>query len=146
MQLNTTRFGSVRIRSNDIFRFPQGLIGFADCQRWVLLADAATESVGWLQSATHPELAVAVVSPRRFVPDYKFHVAPSQLVTLNLSDTDRAFVLNIVAKQGYVLTTNLKAPLIFNLDGRLGCQVVVSDDHPLQHELADSTPRLRKIA
>ena len=146
MQLNTTRFGSVRIRPEDVFRFPQGLIGYADCQRWVLLADAATEAVGWLQSARHPELAVAVVSPRRFVPEYKFHVTPSQLATLNLGDTDSAFVLNVVAKQGYVLTANLKAPLIFNLDRRLGCQVVVSDDHALQHELADTTPKLRKIA
>ena len=146
MQLDTTRFGNVCIRSEDIFRFPQGLIGYSDSRRWVLLADAANESVGWLQCAKRADVALPVISPRRFVQDYKFHVAPDQLAAIELDDVHRAFVLTVVAKQGHVLTANLKAPLIFNLDLRLGCQVVVSDDHPLQYELADSAPKLRKIA
>ena len=146
MHLNTTRFGAVQVRTEDIFHFPQGIIGYSESHCWVLLADAVNESVGWLQSTTNPSLAMPVISPRRFVPEYKVHVIPSQMAILELRDVDRAFVLNVVAKQGDALTANLKAPLIFNLDRRIGCQVVVSDDYPLQHVLTDSKPQLRKVA
>ena len=88
---------------------------------------------------------MAVISPRRFIPAYRFHISRQQLSQIELNDLDRAFVLIVVAKTTGSLTANLKAPVIVNLDRRLGCQVVVDDDHPLQHALLPPVP-LRKIA
>ena len=144
-EICTTRFGSIRISTTDLIHFPQGLIGFEDCQRWILLGDSGNSAVGWLQSATHNDVAMAVISPRRFIPDYRFHISQQQLSQIELNDLDRAFVLIVVAKTNGSLTANLKAPVIVNLDRRLGCQVVVDDDHPLQHALLPPV-LLRKIA
>jgi len=146
MILSTTRFGAVRLESDDIFLFANGLIGIEECRRWVLLADVNNDAVGWLQSATHPAIALAVVSPRRFVPDYKVRLSAAQLATLELDDLDQAFILNIVAKNKGRLTVNLKAPLLINLDRRIGRQVVTSDEQPLQHALSFEPVQLRKAA
>lgn len=146
MLLHTTRFGNLRVAPEDLFLFPEGLIGFEQMQRWVLLADAQNDAVGWLQSVTQPDLAIAVVSPRRFVPEYRVRVAPSSLATLELGEDDSAFVLNAVARNANGLTLNLKSPLLFNLDRRLGTQVLTLDDQPLQWDLQSPILKLRRSA
>jgi len=147
MLIPTTRFGAVRVQADDLFLFPKGLIGFEDFRRWVLLADSANEAVGWLQSTAHPDVAVPLVSPRRFVTDYRVRVARSELAALELDAFDRTFVLNPVARNSQGLTINLKAPVLFNLDRRLACQVITTDEQPLQFDLSSLRGRqLRKSA
>ena len=146
MQLDTTRFGLVSIEPDDLLHFPAGLIGFEDLCHWVLLADAENEALGWLQSASRPETALAVVSPRRYIPHYRVRVARGEVETLALGRDNRAFVLAVLAKTGEDLTANLKAPVIINLDRRLGRQVVTSDDQPVQYVLSGPSAELRKSA
>ncbi len=146
MQINTTRFGSVELLPEDILLFPAGLFGFEEALHWVLLGDAENESLAWLQNVSQPELALPVVSPRRFVPDYQVRVAKSQLLPLQFGAFDQAYVLGIVGKDEQGLTLNLKAPLVINLDRRIGRQVITSDDQPLQFALYEPKRELRKSA
>lgn len=146
MQIATTRFGSLKIEDSDIISFPQGIVGFEMRRRWVLLADAVNEAVGWLQCLDQAELALAVVSPRRFVPDYRVRLVKSELAPLQLEDSHRAYVLTVVNKNQTHLTINLKAPLIINLNARLGRQVITSDEQPLQKELVVLPVSFRKSA
>ena len=146
MRITTSRFGRIDIDAGDIIRFPSGLPGLEDCREWALLADAANEALGWLQSTTRPEVALAVVSPRRFVPDYQVRIPRSELTPLALADIRQAQVVVVVGKTGTTLTLNLKAPIVINLEARTGRQVVASGDLPLQYELSLSRPPLRKSA
>lgn len=136
MHINTKRFGTLEIESDDILLFSAGLVGFEECRHWVLLADQANEAVAWLQCITHADVGVPVTSPRRFLDSYVVRVSPSQLETLRLDESDATFVLTIISRNGEHLTANLKAPLLVNLTRRVGRQVVVNDDQPLQHVLA----------
>ena len=131
MQIQTSRFGSVQIEADDILLFPHGLIGFEDCRHWVLLSDAENDSLGWLQSVSKAEVALPVLSPRRFVPGYQVRIARSQLLPLELAQFDQAFLLSVVSREDGELTVNLKAPIIVNLDRRLGRQVITSDEQPV---------------
>ena len=70
MNVETTRFGRLEVDSDDLLVFPAGLFGLESCRHWVLLADAQNDALGWLQCTSRPDVAVAVVTPRRFVPDY----------------------------------------------------------------------------
>ena len=146
MQINTTRFGTVDVQAEDILLFPLGIIGFEKCLQWVLLADASNDSLGWLQSVQDPQIAMPVVSPRRFAPDYRVKVSPAQLELLELGTEDETFVLVVLARNEDSLTMNLKAPLIVNLDKQVGRQVITSDDQPLQRQLAEISEPLRKSA
>ncbi len=146
MKLTTTRFGAVQIEDHDILHFARGLAGFEECRSWVLLADAHNEAVAWLQCISRVDVAIPVTSPRRFVPDYKVRIPRSQLTALQLRDIDQTFVLAVIGKTDRCLTLNLRAPLIINLDQRLGAQVVTADEQPLQFEVAPLPLKLRRSA
>jgi flagellar assembly factor FliW len=147
MQIDTSRFGAVQIEADDILLFPHGLIAFEDCRHWVLLSDAENESLGWLQSVSRAEIALPVISPRRFVPGYQVRVARSQLLPLELTQFDQAFLLTVVSQEDDSLTVNLKAPIVVNLDRRLGRQVITADEQPVAQPIGQPmrTP-LRKSA
>ena len=146
MKIHTTRFGDIDIEPDDILFFRNGLIGFEDCRHWVLLADAENSAVAWLQSMQHSDVAMAVVSPRRFVRDYQVRLDPNDVAALQLTDAQQAFVLGIVSRDADTLTLNLRAPLVINLDRRIGSQVVTVDSQPLQYELATLPINLRRSA
>jgi flagellar assembly factor FliW len=135
----------VTIDDDDVLTFVDGLIGMESQCRWALLADARNEALGWLQSLDRPDVALAVVSPRRFVPDYRVRVARRDVQPLNLATADEAQVLAIVNQHGEGLAINLKAPLVVHVAARLGRQIVAKDDHPVQHPLACQPP-LRRTA
>lgn len=147
MHIRTLHFGQVEIEVDDILLFPHGLIAFEDCRHWVLLADEQNPSLAWLQSVTRPEVALPLVSPRRLVPDYQVRVSRGQLLPLEFSQFDQAYVLAVVSQSDGDLTLNLKAPLIVNLDRRLGRQVITADEQPVALQLNPPQPALlRKSA
>lgn len=146
MQIDTTRFGPIEIQPDDILLFPQGVFAFADHPHWLLLADDRQEWLAWLQSVRSAEIALPLVSPRRFVPDYRVALTRSQLAPLQLTALDQAFVLCVLNRHGDQLTLNLRAPVIINLDRRLGRQVVTNDEQPVQHLLSATAVPLRKSA
>jgi flagellar assembly factor FliW len=135
MNISTTRFGSLTIEEADVLTFVDGLIGMEDCRRWVLLGDAENDALAWLQSLDRPEVALGVVSPRRFVPDYQVRVGKREIAPLGLENANDAQVLVIVSHAAGALALNLKAPLVIHLADRVGRQIVARDDHAVQHRL-----------
>jgi flagellar assembly factor FliW len=146
MKIDTTRFGCLDIAPDDLLQFPAGLLGLEDCHHWVLLADAEHSALGWLQSTLRPEIAFAVVCPRRFVPEYQVRVSRGELSPLCLTEVREAQVLSILGKNERGLTLNLKAPLVINLERRLGRQVITNGDQPIQYPLVSDSAPLRKTA
>lgn len=147
MHIQTTLFGPVEIDVDDILLFPRGLIAFEDCRHWVLLADGHNDGLGWLQSVSRGDVALPVVSPRRFAAEYQVHVTRGQLAPLEFSQFDLAYVLAVVSKSGRDFTLNLKAPIIINLDRRVGRQVITRDEQPVALLLPRDVSRsLRKSA
>jgi flagellar assembly factor FliW len=142
----TSRFGRLEIESLDVICFPAGLLGLDGCLHWVLLADADNDAVGWLQATTQADVALAVVSPRRFVPDYQVRVNRSELEPLGLDLKNKVSVLAIVSSNEHQLTLNLKAPLIIHRERRLGRQVIVNGEEPLQYELVSDHSNRKRIA
>ena len=147
MKLSTSRFGQIKIEVDEVIRFPQGLLGLEDCRRWVLLPDSENAAVGWLQSLERSEVALAVVSPRRFVPSYRMRVARRELAWLELDDVSEAKVLVVVGKADRAITLNLKATLLINVERRLGRQVITNGDLPIRYRLcSEQRATLRRSA
>ncbi|MEC9094525.1 MAG: flagellar assembly protein FliW [Planctomycetota bacterium] len=146
MNIETTRFGTIEIEEQDVLNFESGLIGFSDTKEWVILADTENPAVAWLQSLADPTLGMAIVSPRRFIPNYQVRLTPTELEPIQLTDVDQAFVLCIVSRNENRLTMNLRAPVIINLDQKMGAQIMTSDDQPLQYPFANLSTNLRQSA
>lgn len=131
MQIQSSRFGKMDINHSDMLLMPQGLIGFETCRHWVLLSSEGNEEVAWLQSVAQANVAIPVVSPRRFAPNYRAHVHQRALSLLHLRTEDQLYVLSVVSKSGVTLTANLKSPILLNASRHIAVQVVVTDDQPL---------------
>ncbi len=54
MNIVTTRFGLIQVQESDLFRIPDGLVGFRAFTQFALLPDPVTAGLTWLQSATAP--------------------------------------------------------------------------------------------
>src|SRR5262245_42590746 len=147
MLIHSSRFGSVDVQPDDLLLFREGLIGYNHLRHWVLLADEHHPLVAWLQSVANPQMAMAVVRPRRFLPTYNVRVTRGQLAPLELNADSLMFVLSILSKNDGQLTLNLRAPLVLNLQRQLGRQVITSDEQPTQHPVAQlPSVQLRKTA
>ena len=131
MQIESSRFGKMEINHSDMLLMPHGLIGFETCRHWVLLSSQDNDEVAWLQSIALSNVALPVVSPRRFAPNYRAHVHKRNLDLLYLHTEDQFYVLSIVSKSGVTLTANLKSPILLNATRHIAIQVVVTDDQPL---------------
>ena len=152
MNITTTRFGTLTVESQDQLFFGSGLIGLEHCRHWVVLTDTKNPTLGWLQSLDEGHIALGVVSPRRFVPDYQLRVDRSALQTLSLATSRDAEIVVIASRragegfQAGGLTLNLRAPLVVNVDNRRGCQVVSKDDLPVQFPLSIPSLPLKRTA
>lgn len=142
----TSRFGPIEFDVDDMIQFPTGLVGLEDCRRWILLADGHNEAVAWLQSVEKPDIALPVVSPRRFVPGYQMRVARQELGPLLIDDPKSAKVLVVVGRTVRGMSLNLKAPLVINLQRRLARQVITNGELPVRYELGSQEAAVRRIA
>jgi flagellar assembly factor FliW len=130
MQVQTTRFGTVEISEKDILSFPEGLLGFSQYTKFVLLDDPNDEIFAWLQSCQQPGLAFPVLEPEIYTKSYKVNLSKHDLEALNLSANDRYRVFNIVTIPNDVtlMTANLKAPVVINVPKRQAKQVVLQEN------------------
>ena len=135
MHIETSRFGNLILNTDELFLFPQGMVGLETLRQWALIPDPDNESVAWLQSASRGDRAIPLVSPRAFFPEYRIHVSRRDMAALHMRPGAELYVMTTVAGHVGKLTTNLRAPLLLNLDKRLGCQVITSDDQPIRQSL-----------
>lgn len=129
MKVLTTRFGEVEIDDNQVYCFPEGLLGFAPIKLYFILANPKGGPFQWLQAVNPPELAFVVCDPRLFMPDYQVVVRKEDLQNIELENVDEGMVLVIVTvpPNPRDITANLMGPLIFNTRKRLAKQLVLAD-------------------
>ncbi|MEP4224627.1 flagellar assembly protein FliW, partial [Rhodopirellula bahusiensis] len=61
MRIDSHRFGTLELNADQLFLFPQGLIGMESLHQWALIPDPDNASVAWLQSAARGDRALAVI-------------------------------------------------------------------------------------
>lgn len=130
MRLETRLFGSLQIEEDRVFDFPEGLYGFEELRRFVLIETAPGAPWKWLQSVEEPDISFVIVDPLLIVPDYAPSVPEGEMGRIGLRRRDEAvfFTIAVVPESLEQMTVNLRAPLLFNAAARLGCQVILPDD------------------
>lgn len=129
MKVQTSRFGEIEVDEADIITLPEGLIGFPELMRYVLLDHDTDSPFKWLQSVDDGSMAFVVLSPLTFRPDYTVEVTEEEISVLKLENSEDAVISVIVTipMDPKKMSANLKAPLVFNLKNRTGKQVIVKD-------------------
>ncbi|HMN67615.1 MAG TPA: flagellar assembly protein FliW [Bdellovibrionales bacterium] len=130
MNVHTSRFGLISITNEDVITFPEGLLGFNELRRFVLLDDPTDEIFAWLQSCEEPGIAFPLLEPELFTTGYKVTLAKHDMEVLGLKSQEgvRYFTIITIPQDPTQMTANLKAPIVINVDKRLARQCVLQDN------------------
>lgn len=130
MKLATKYHGTREYNKEDIIIFKKGLPGFENLKEFILFPVEDNELFSILHSIQNQEIGIVVISPFQFFQNYEFRLSDEKLKELNLSSPEDVLVLNTVTLNSSVekITTNLKAPIIININNKLGEQIILDDD------------------
>lgn len=148
MQLVTKRLGLLEIEDNQILTFPEGLLGFSDYKRFVVVQlEKGNDVIRWLQSIDDPSLGFLILDPRVVFPDYDPEFSAEDLDSLDIKTPDDLVMVCVVTVPRNVrkMTANLQAPLLINPEKRLGKQVItISPEYSTRHEIFPALENLLK--
>lgn len=141
----TARFGAVDFDDLDILTLEDGLLGFPQCRRFIVICHKEGSRFRWLQSLDDPQLAFLVVDPGEFFADYAPEMDDAEAIRLALAEQTPRLVYTIVTiprGQPEAMTVNLAGPIVINLETRSGKQIVVEDPaYGIKHPLGVVTER-----
>lgn len=131
MKLSTKHSGDIEINENKIINFLDGLPGFDDQKRFIII-DNSDEKVPfkWLQSLDDANLAFIIINPFLFKNDYEFDIPEYIIEKLKIKEEKDVIVYSIVLIPEDItkMTANLLGPVIINTKEMLGKQIVLDDN------------------
>ena len=121
MELKTSQFGKIEIEEDNILEFKEGLIGFEEYKKFIIVSDKELEPFFWLVSIDEPSLEFPIVNPFLFFPEYD----PELTIE---SENETLFTIVSLKKELDKTTVNLKGPLLVNILERKGKQTIINSD------------------
>lgn len=138
MKIRTRFLGEVEIKEDDILIFQDGILGFEESRKFILLDIPENDSFRILQDVEREAVCFVVADPWSFEPGYDIEIPDEELLKVNIRKKEQLAVMSIVTLSGEFAqsTFNLLAPLVLNMDSKLGRQVVLNNGtyttkHPL---------------
>ena len=107
---------------------PDGLLGFEELKRYVIVEEDPSTPFRWLVSQENPGVMFVIVDPVLiYGTDYVVPLAESDLDVLDLGAEDEycTWVLVAPAEGPERFTANLKGPVVLNTRNQVAKQVVV---------------------
>jgi len=140
MKVATTRFGEMDIPDELAVRMPEGILGFPEDRRFVVLEhDTEGTPFRWLQSMDSPQLAFIVVDPRLFDPAYRLEFDEETIALFGPivpEDIVPMVIVNVPKDRPVEMTANLRAPIIVHAVKRLGRQIILAnEDYAISYRL-----------
>jgi flagellar assembly factor FliW len=138
MKIKTKFLGTVEINEPEIINFPEGIPGFEESRKYVLLDIPDNEVFKVLQNVDDEYISFVVTDPWVFFKFYDFDIPEEELLKINIRKEEQISVMNIVTLSDEFenSTVNLLAPVVVNTDDRTGKQYVLNSGkymtkHPL---------------
>jgi len=131
MELQTSRFGEISVDLNKEVIFAEGLPGFPEVKRFVLLQRQEDAPFFWLQAVEGPDVAFLLVSPPDFSLDYRPQVPEADLKALSLDSLGdgHLFLVAVVPENPLEMTVNM----------RTGRQLILADDsYPMRYPMFEA--------
>lgn len=129
MKVNTSRFGEVEINEEKVITFADGVLGFENYKKYILLEDGS--GFYWLQSIENGELALACMAPYNVCDNYNPEIDEEFINKLEIVHDDDALLLCVVVipKDIKKTTVNLRAPLVINTVNNKAAQAVLDNNN-----------------
>lgn len=128
--IESSKLGRLEVEADRLIDFPEGILGFPDAKRYILVERDKGHPFFWLQAVEDIDLAFAVTDPLIFKPDYRPPIPEEALQGLEAPDLSTLMILAILTiphEDPLKLTANLQAPLVINSKTRRGKQIILYD-------------------
>lgn len=135
MRVRSARFGEVEIDDRSIIEFPEGLPGFEDLKKFVIMRCEQTDPIQWMQSIENEYIVMPVINPFLLDETYHIEVNDEELNVIETFDEEDMIVLCIMVlpQELSEMTANLMAPILINIKKMKGRQVVMDrGDMPIK--------------
>jgi flagellar assembly factor FliW len=138
MRLRTKYHGTRFYKEKDIITFKRGIPGFQNLKKFIIFAAEENKLFYILQSIEDLSVGIVLVSPFNVVKEYEFELNDDRLKELNIKSEEDVLVLNTVTLSSKLenITVNLKAPLVININEKIGEQIILDDvNYSIKHPL-----------
>lgn len=133
-------------RVDKIITFKNGFLGLENYKKYILLDHPGTDIIKWFQSVENSDIALPVINPVYFFPDYAPKISKTDLETIEIKSPEEALILCIITvpDDPKKITVNLKAPIVINFNKLLADQFVAeNDEYKVRQPLQLSKPQRR---
>ena len=136
-KIKTRDFGEITVKKEDIINFTDGMYGFEDYKRYIILKDAPEDDVLFLQSLDNMELSFVLIDPYAIFKDYNPVLTEEDLRELNTIDEDelKYLVIAIIKEDVRQSVVNLKSPVAINPKLKTAKQVILQNSYPLRYSI-----------
>lgn len=149
MEIMSRDFGKIEIEESDIIYFKSGLPGFENLKEFVLLPLADDSPFIIMQSVKDSDTAFVTVEPGNLIENYEFEISDKVEKELEIESISNLLILNIITLKDKIKksTANLSAPIVINLEEKLGRQVILDDQrYPVRHKLFAAQNEPKEVA
>ena len=136
----TKPFGEIEIEEAQIINFPEGIFGFDDIHKFVILDSHEKSPFKWLQAWSEPDLAFVVIRPQDFLVEYELVVSQNDIEFVEAESVNELLVYAIVRipSNPSEMTANLQGPIIINPKNKTGKQAIsLSEKYGVRHRILD---------
>lgn len=141
MQIQTAVFGEISISEADVIHFPEGLPAFEEEKEFILIPLDEESPFFYLQSTQTPDVCLLTADPFVFFPSFEVDLPEDILEQLEIeADTEKPPLILLailtVPEDFKKASANLMAPLIINIEKKIGLQFIpVKTDYKTKHPL-----------
>lgn len=135
ISFDTSRFGAISVPCDKVINFVQGIPGFGNLRKFIIIDHDEEGRFKWLQSLEDPAVAFLMTSPALYKPDYKITIKKADAETLGIEDPSTVVTLVMVSalREQKSLSINLKGPVIFNSANMKAIQCIVEKENYPSH-------------
>lgn len=129
VDVQSVRFGKIRVAGDRIVRFVRPVVGFQSLERYAVIEDKESLPVLWMQAIGAPEVLLPVVDAGRVTGGYSVDLTDEEAKVLDLKRAADARLLVILTlnPDPSAITANLRAPIVWNTRNARAMQVVLQE-------------------
>ena len=141
MRIHTINFGDLEVSKDTVITFDDGLPGFPQLRRFVILEMDEVKPFHYLQALPDddtPPIALYLINPFLVDPSYEFRLTDSDMDAIKSMNSAELIIYAVatIPADPREATVNLMAPIVINEKDRRGRQVILHDSkysvrHPL---------------
>lgn len=126
MEKVQSRFGEIEYDPATTLEFPEGLIGFEELRKFIVMPNEKDGPLFWIQSVEDPQVAFVLTDPTGFFVGYEIAPDAREREKLGLDENAEYHVLCVVTvPEDLKITFNLAAPIVFAPATNRALQVVL---------------------